>query len=112
MAQRATSLTILTAFVLAAGLWLIAPSPASAAPLSLAAPFAPVPLVQDAQIYKRGRPPVYPYVYRRGRPGGWDFYFGPVPYLPGNIETQALQRRYPQLNYPPSMRYWNPQSQF
>ena len=61
----------------------------------------------------RGRPPIYPYYYapRRG-PGGWSFYFGPVPYEKGDYETQALQRLYPQLNYPPSMRYWTPQSGF
>ena len=46
------------------------------------------------------------------RPGGWSFYFGPVPYAKGDYETQALQRLYPYLNYPPSMRYWTPQSGF
>jgi hypothetical protein len=35
-----------------------------------------------------------------------------VPYAKGDYETQALQRLYPQLNYPPSMRYWTPQSGF
>jgi len=60
-----------------------------------------------------GRPPIYPYYYAPPRrPGGWSFYFGPVPYAKGDYETQALQRVYPQLNYPPSMRYWTPRSGF
>ncbi len=60
-------------------------------------------------IFKRGRPPIYPYFYSPGRPGGYSFYFGFVPYRKGDYETQALQRQFPSLNYPPSMRYWNPQ---
>ena len=84
-------------------------APASAAP-GLAAPHA---LVEPAQVFRRGRPPIYPYYYAPPRrPGGWSFYFGPVPYAKGDYETQALQRVYPQLNYPPSMRYWTPQSGF
>jgi len=69
--------------------------------------------VEPAQVFRRGRPPIYPYYYAPPRrPGGWSFYFGPVPYAKGDYETQALQRVYPQLNYPPSMRYWTPQSGF
>jgi hypothetical protein len=61
-------------------------------------------------IFKRGRPPIYPYLYSPPRrPGGYSFYFGFVPYQKGNYETQALQRAFPQLNYPPSMRYWTPE---
>ena len=85
---------------------------AQAAPLlpGLNAPQGPV---QQAKIFKRGRPPIYPYYYAPARrPGGWSFYFGPVPYAKGDYETQALQRLYPYLNYPPSMRYWTPQSGF
>ena len=74
---------------------------------------APRSMVEPAQVFKRGRPPIYPYYYAPPRrPGGWSFYFGPVPYAKGDYETQALQRLYPQLNYPPSMRYWTPQSGF
>jgi hypothetical protein len=88
-------------------------APASAAPLTPPGLAAPAPIVEPAQIYKRGRPPIYPYYYAPARrPGGWSFYFGPVPYAKGDYETQALQRVYPQLNYPPSMRYWTPQSGF
>ena len=89
----------------------LATSPANAAPVAGLA--SPEPIVVPAQIYRRGRPPIYPYysVPRRG-PRGWSFYFGPVPYAKGDFETQALQRVYPQLNYPPSMRYWTPQSGF
>ena len=116
MPHRATSLNALSVFGVAAaaialGLCLNA-APASAAPLVMSQPVASASIVMPAQVFKRGRPPIYPYVYRRGRPGGWDFYFGPVPYAKGDYETQALQRVYPQLNYPPSMRYWTPQSQF
>jgi len=60
-------------------------------------------------IFRRGRPPIYSYYYSPGRPGGYSFYFGFVPYAKGDYETQALQRQFPQMNYPPSMRYWNPQ---
>jgi hypothetical protein len=60
-------------------------------------------------IFKRGRPPIYPYFYSPARrPGGYSFYFGFVPYAKGDYETQALQRQFPQMNYPPSMRYWTP----
>jgi hypothetical protein len=60
-------------------------------------------------IFKRGRPPIYPYFYSPPRhPGGYSFYFGFVPYQKGDYETQALQRQFPQMNYPPSMRYWTP----
>jgi hypothetical protein len=63
-------------------------------------------------IFKRGRPPIYPYYYSPGRPGGYSFYFGFVPYQKGDYETQALQRQFPEMNYPPSMRYWTPKSGF
>ena len=84
--------------------------PANAAPL-MARPVAPASLVDQVQIYKRGRTPRYPYVYTR-RPGGWSTYFGFVPYAKGDFESQALQRVYPQTNWPPSMRAWTPQSGF
>jgi len=88
-------------------------APASATPLAVTGLAAPHALVEPAQIFRRGRPPIYPYYYAPARrPGGWSFYFGPVPYAKGDYETQALQRVYPQLNYPPSMRYWTPQSGF
>jgi hypothetical protein len=62
-------------------------------------------LVEPARIYRRGRPPIYPYYYNPGRPGGYSFYFGFVPYAPGNIENQALQRGfYPQnTEWPPGL---------
>ena len=88
-------------------------APASAAPLAAPGLAAPHALVEPAQVFRRGRPPIYPYYYAPPRrPGGWSFYFGPVPYAKGDYETQALQRVYPQLNYPPSMRYWTPRSGF
>jgi hypothetical protein len=114
MPNRVKSRTVWTnAAALVAGVWLIAPSPASATPFAGAEPQPPAPLVTSAQIFQRGRPPIYPYSYRPPRrPGGWSTYFGFVPYQKGDYETQALQRVYPQLNYPPSMRAWTPQSQF
>jgi hypothetical protein len=88
-------------------------APVSAAPPAASKLAGPTPRVEPAQVFRRGRPPIYPYYYAPPRrPGGWSFYFGPVPYAKGDYETQALQRVYPQLNYPPSMRYWTPQSGF
>ena len=53
--------------------------------------------VTQVRIYRRGRPPIYPYYYNPGRPGGYSYYFGFVPYAKGNIENQAIQRgQYPQ----------------
>ena len=86
------------------------PAPADAAPV-LARPSNTASLVKRAQVFQRGRTPRYPYVYTR-RPGGWSTYFGFVPYAKGDFEVQALQRVYPQTNWPPSMRAWTPQSGF
>ena len=98
---------------MALGLSIAGLSPASAAPLTLPALAGPVPLVEPAQIFKRGRPPIYPYYYAPARrPGGRSFYFGFVPYAKGDFEVQAVQRLYPQTNWPPSMRAWTPQSGF
>jgi hypothetical protein len=83
---------------------------ASAAPL-LVQPFgAEAPLITQARIYRRGRPPIYPYYYNPGRPGGYSFYFGFVPYAKGDYGTQALQRSlYPQdIEWPPSMYRYGP----
>ena len=67
-------------------------------------------MVEPAKIYRRGRTPIYPYYYNPGRPGGYSFYFGFVPYAPGDIENQALQRGfYPQnTEWPPGL-YGGPQ---
>ena len=61
--------------------------------------------VTPARIYRRGRTPIYPYYYNPGRPGGYSFYFGFVPYAPGNIENQAIQRSMnPQnIEWPPGL---------
>ena len=86
---------------------------AGAAPLAAQTLVNPSPLLEQAQVFKRGRTPRYPFVYNPPRrPGGWSTYFGFVPYAQGDYEVQALQRLYPQTNWPPSMRYWTPQSQF
>jgi len=109
--------TLMTVFrnivALATGICAIATAspPATAMPTAASRLPNPSPVVEQAQIFQRGRPPIYPYYYVPPRgPRGWSFYFGPVPYAKGDFETQALQRVYPQLNYPPSMRYWTPQS--
>jgi hypothetical protein len=62
--------------------------------------------VTQVRIYRRGRTPIYPYYYNPGRPGGYSFFFGFVPYAPGDIENQALQRgQYPQnIEWPPGVR--------
>jgi hypothetical protein len=97
---------------IACGVWLLdRPAPASAAPALVATLGAHASMVEPVRIYRRGRPPIYPYTYTR-RPGGWSTYFGFVPYEKGDYEIQALQRFYPQTNWPPSMRSWTPQSGF
>jgi hypothetical protein len=110
--KRMASLLV-GAAVIAFSLWQTnRPEPASAAPAFVPGVCSHPSLVEPAQIFKRGRPPIYPYYYNPGRPGGWSFYFGPVPYAKGDYEVQALQRSYPQTNWPPSVRYWTPQSGF
>ena len=61
--------------------------------------------VEQIKIFQRGRPPIYPYYYKQGRPGGWDTYLGFVPYAKGDIENQAIQRnQYPQdIEWPPGL---------
>jgi len=87
-------------------------APADAAPLTVSKPASADRISLPIGYYGRRGPPVLPYYYAPGRPGGWSFYSGFVPYARGNYEVQALQRLYPQTNWPPSMRYWTPQSQF
>jgi hypothetical protein len=87
-------------------------APADAAPLAVSKPATADRIALPIGYYGRRGPPVLPYYYAPGRPGGWSFYSGFVPYARGNYEVQALQRLYPQTNWPPSMRYWTPQSQF
>ena len=83
---------------------------ARAMPLVTAGPQAHTSSVEPARIYRRGRTPIYPYYYNPGRPGGYSFYFGFVPYAPGDIENQALKRQfYPQnTEWPPGL-YGGPQ---
>jgi hypothetical protein len=83
---------------------------ASAAPLFTRPLGTEGSLITQARIYRRGRPPIYPYYYNPGRPGGYSFYFGFVPYAKGDYGTQALQRSlYPQdIEWPPSMYRYGP----
>ena len=83
---------------------------ASAMPLVTAGPQLEVTIAEPARIYRRGRTPIYPYYYNPGQPGGYSFYFGFVPYAPGDIENQALKRGfYPQdTEWPPGL-YGGPQ---
>ena len=109
MAKMQASMTLAAVSAgLALGLGLFSAAPANAAPLGVAKMTGPASIAQPAKIFRRGRPPVYPYYYNPGQPGGRSFYFGFVPYEKGNYEVQALQRKYPESNWPPSMRYWNP----
>jgi len=66
--------------------------------------------ITQVRVYRRGRPPIYPYYYNPGRPGGYSFYFGFVPYAKGDYGTQALQRSlYPQdIQWPPGMYPYGP----
>jgi hypothetical protein len=112
MAHSSTKTAFLLACAAAIAL-AVGMSPASATPLTAPRLDRPAPIVEPAQIFKRGRPPIYPYVYTPPRRlGGWSTYFGFVPYAKGDFEVQALQRVYPQTNWPPSMRAWTPQSGF
>lgn len=82
---------------------------ARAAPLSMPE-LGAQPSLTQVKIYRRGRPPIYPYYYNPGRPGGYSFYFGFVPYAKGDYGTQALNRSlYPQnIEWPPSMAPYGP----
>ena len=80
--SRKTAVLLSGAAAIALGLSI---APASAAPLIAPGLAAPHSLVEPAQIFKRGRPPIYPYYYAPARrPGGWSFYLGPVPYAKGD----------------------------
>ena len=81
---------------LAAGL-----EPASAAPIVASALGGQASLVEPVRYFRRHHPPVYPYYYSPGRPGGYSFYVGFMPYARGTYEIQALQREHPEANYPP-----------
>jgi hypothetical protein len=105
------ALALAGAAALAFGLGLAAGSEsASAMPLVTAGPQLDTTIAEPARIYRRGRTPIYPYYYNPGRPGGYSFYFGFVPYAPGDIENQALERGfYPQnTEWPPGL-YGGPQ---
>jgi hypothetical protein len=87
------------------GLGLAAGSETRAAPGFISAVAVPASHVTQARIYRRGRTPIYPYYYNPGRPGGYSFYFGFVPYTKGQVENQAIQRSlYPQdIEWPPGV---------
>lgn len=104
--SRATKLASSLAGTVALAVTFCLPiGPARAAPLPAQALTAAGSEVTQARIYRRGRPPIYPYYYNPGRPGGYSFYFGFVPYAKGNIENQAIQRgQYPQdIEWPPGL---------
>jgi hypothetical protein len=97
----------------AAGLGLILAAwseQAQAAPPFVQALATPPSQLTQVKIYRRGRPPIYPYYYNPGRPGGYSFYFGFVPYAKGDYGTQALQRSlYPQdIEWPRGMAPYGP----
>jgi hypothetical protein len=98
--------------VLAGGLAAFAAgsAPAAGAPLPPSGLAAQVSPLTEIKIYRRGRPPIYPYYYNPGRPGGYSFYFGFVPYAKGDYGTQALERSlYPQdIEWPRSMAPYGP----
>ncbi len=92
------------------GFWLFGPSAHAAPPVTPGLGAETAPLVEQVKIFQRGRPPIYPYYYKQGRPGGWDVYLGFVPYAKGDYGTQAVQRsQYPQdIEWPESMRPYGP----
>jgi hypothetical protein len=97
--------------LLALGILVLVQShPAEAAPLPTQRLTGHASAVTEARIYRRGRTPIYPYYYNPGRQGGWSFYFGFVPYTPGQVANEALQRsQYPQnIEWPPNMYRYGP----
>lgn len=94
------------------GLWLLglAMSASATPPLAPGLGADQASPIEQAKIYQRGRPPIYPYYYKKAPPGGWDAYIGFVPYAKGDFGTQALQRsQYPQdIEWPDSMRPYGP----
>jgi hypothetical protein len=111
MPQRLSRATRLAASLagtaaMVVGLGLVAGSEtAGAAPGFVSGVAAPGSQVTPARIYRRGRTPIYPYYYNPGRPGGYSFFFGFVPYSKGQVENQAIQRSlYPQnIEWPPDV---------
>jgi hypothetical protein len=93
---------ILAGTALGSGL-VLSPSKARAAQLPALALPSEASEVTQIRIYRRGRTPIYPYYYNPGRPGGYSFYFGFVPYTKGNVENEAIQRwQQPQnIEWPP-----------
>jgi hypothetical protein len=83
-------------------LWLLTWSaPVHAAPGFVAGPQGHASQIQQAQIFKRGRTPIYPHVETGPGPRGWTGYFGFVPYTKGDVENQAIQRHFfPQNTWP------------
>ena len=68
--------------------------------------------VQPAKILNADAHRFIPIIILPDAAGGYSFYFGFVPYRKGDYEIQALQRAFPEANYPPSMRAWTPRSGF
>ena len=82
-------------------LWLLTfAGPANAMPGQIAQPAELCSDLHQVKIFKRDRTPIYPYVTTGPGKRGWTGYFGFVPYTPGNVENEAIQRN----QYP--MRYW------
>lgn len=82
--------------------WLLTlTAPVYAAPGFVAKAPSDASLIKQAKIFERGRTPIYPYKETEAGPRGWTGYFGFVPYTKGNIEQQALERRFrPQDTWP------------
>jgi hypothetical protein len=112
MRQRFGAFRILALGLAGATAALLAAGEATAAPLSVLELGAQPSQVTQVKIYRRGRSPIYPYYYNPGRPGGYSFYFGFVPYAKGDYGTQALNRSlYPQdIEWPPSMYRYGPRA--
>lgn len=110
MAQRLSRATRLAASLagtaaMVFGLGLAAGNEKAAAAPGFVSGVSSASQVTSARIYRRGRTPIYPYYYNPGRPGGYSFYFGFVPYSKGQVENQAIQRSlYPQnIEWPPDV---------
>src|SRR5262249_60901148 len=93
---RTFAVVATTAALLSGLLPLNGPKSPAAAPGFVSDPAASgATLLEPAQIFRRGRPPIYPYYYSPGRPGGYSFHFGFVASEKGGYENPAVYRRFP-----------------
>ena len=92
------------AAVLLLGIWFVSNAePAAAAPGFVSDPTSGATVLEQAQIFRRGRPPIYPYYYSPGRPGGYSFYFGAADPKGGAVEHGPRFFQQPTCHHAPGV---------